>query len=408
MKLTYKGFDSVGNPVSGRVDASTPEDATAALRKNGLFVTEILPADHSPTPTQAPGPVFGGGRKITRKQIANFSRELAVLINTGTPVVEALASLECQAPPGRWHSVIADIRKRVEEGQQLSEAMAQHADVFDGIFRSLVAAGESGGRLDVMMERLASLTRQQVRVENTVRGAMLYPALLIAVSIVVLGAMVGFVLPRFEGLFQTLGAPLPPLTKFMLAIGGIVREWWYLLIGGAVILGVGAKLALARESTLAAIDTLLVTVPALSKITRSFAVARVSRVLGVLLEGRVPMLESLGLTRQATGNRSYAKMIAAAEDAVTKGETLSGSFTASGLVPHSVCEAIRNAEKGGRLATVLLSLADFLDEDNEVAVKALVGLIEPVILIGMGLLVGVVAISLFLPLFDLSAAGGGP
>jgi type II secretory pathway component PulF len=407
MKFTYKAFDRAGRAVNDVVDANTAADASELLRKRGLFVSDIRESRAgaaSPT-AERRGPILGGNKRL--KNVANFARQMTVLVSTGTTVVEAMQSLENQATDEDWKKVLSAIRRKVEEGEPLSSAMEDHPGYFDPVCRSLIAAGESGGRLDAMLERLSKLTRQQVKIRTQLSGAMVYPALLSCVGIAVMTLMIGFVLPRFEGLFKTLDAPLPPTTKVLMDISRMLSSYWPIFASGVAALIVGIVFWQASASGRALIDRLLLSLPQIGSITRSFATARIIRVLGVLLEGKVPLLEALRLTRAAAGNTLYAALLERSEDVVTRGESLSAAWASSDLIRGGVVEALRSGERTGQIAPVLLNVADFMDEDNEVLVKTLTGIIEPVILILMGIGVGFVAISMFLPLFDLTAMGGG-
>jgi type II secretory pathway component PulF len=236
---------------------------------------------------------------------------------------------------------------------------------------------------------------------------MVYPVLLLFVAAAVMIAMLGFVLPRFEGLFKTLGTPLPSATRVLMEASGFVREWWFLLIGAVILGGVAARLALATPKGGLALSSFLRRVPKVGSLKRSIATARISRVMGVLLSGRVAMIDSLRLLRQSAPGPEYAALLQNAEELVMRGESLSAAFSDERLIVPGACEALKSGERSGRIGPVLMQVADSLDEENELAVKTVSGLIEPVILIVMGLLVGGVAISMFLPLFDLAAAGGG-
>lgn len=410
MRYACTGFDRAGVRVTELVDALDPQEAAEAARRKGLYATEVVEAKGGAAAraVSAPGAFRRTRRAGKPDDLAAFTRQLALLVSTGTPLVDAMESLAKQAPPGPWRDVVADLRRQVEEGGQLSEAMASHPGTFDAVCRSLVAAGEQGGRLDVMLARLAKLTRQQVKIRKTVVGALVYPCLLIVVSIVVLIAMLGFVMPRFEGLFESLGSPLPPTTKILMAASGVLRSYWYAFVGAAIAVGVGLRFYLSTPGGRLARDRAMVHAPQLGRVTRSFATARIARMLGVLLEGKVSLLESLALTKLAMGNALYADLITRAEEAVIRGENVSAALGDPALISPSVCEAIRSGERTGQVAPVLASVAEFLDEDNEVLLRTITGLLEPVILIVLGLVVGMVAISMFLPLFDLTAAGGGP
>jgi len=219
--------------------------------------------------------------------------------------------------------------------------------------------------------------------------------------------MLGFVLPRFEGLFKSLDTPLPPTTKVLMAASHLLRERWYFAAGGVALVGFSFKMWITSTTGRLSIDRFSVRAPQVSKVTRSFATARIARVLGVLVAGKVPLIDAIKLTRLSSNNTLYQALLDRAEDAVTRGENISSAFADPVLIHPSVCEALRSAERSGQIGPVLLSMADHLDEDNEILVKSAASIIEPLILMILGVLVGGVAISMFLPLFDLTAAGGG-
>lgn len=414
MKFAYVSHDHAGRESRGTIDAPGVAEAMDQLRRRGLFASSIQPAGGGEgAAAGAPerrgiGAFLRGGRRL--KTVAVFTRQLGVLVSTGTPVVEALAALERQSTQPAWSAALARVRARVEEGHSLSEAMRAEPAWFDPVCWSLVAAGESGGRLDAMLQRLAALNRQQVQIRGAVVGAMVYPSLLIGVSVSVLVLMIVFVLPRFAGLFDTLGAPLPPTTELLMKVSAFLHAYWWAVLGGLAVLGVCAG-AWARSSPGRALSARWLTfAPQVGRIVRSFASARLARVLGVLVDSRVPLIEALALTRQTMKNPLYVALIEQAEAGVTRGEAISAALVGSPLVTASLGEAVRNAERSGQVGAVLLQIADYLDEDNDVMVRSLTSLLEPVILIALGLVVGFVAMSMFMPLFDLAASAqqGGP
>lgn len=410
MKFAYRAYDRTGQVVSDSVEAASLADAGEVLRKQGLFVSDLAADGAGGKSSGANG---GGGRfggKTTRlRAMSVLVRQLSVLVSTGTPMVEAISSLERQLPSGRWRNAVEDIRSRIEQGASLSAALEHHSEYFDPVARSLIAAGESGGKLDDMLKRLASLSRQQLKIRASIAGAMVYPCLLICVCIGVLATMMFFVLPRFEGLFETLGAPLPPTTKLVMDISKFLRGYWWALLGAIVPAVFGARYWLHTSGGRKRFHSFILTAPQMGKLVRAFATARITRVLGVLVEGRVPLLDALRLTRESTGNVCYEELIAQAEEIVTRGESVSAALSGSSLINESIVEAIRSGERSGQLGPVLLSVSEFLDEDNEVILRSLSSIIEPVILIVLGVLIGFVAVSMFLPLFDLATAtnGGG-
>ncbi len=408
MKFRCTAYSKTGESVVDVVEASTVEEATERTRSRGLFVVSVVEDTGSSSPKNRASAKRRG--RSSPKQVANFAREMSVLISTGTPVLEALMALERQSTNEHARSAIGGVRTKVEEGVPLSEAMAEQPQMFDAVSRSLVAAGESSGQLDRMLDRLASLARRQAQAQSAVRGALVYPVLLIVIAMIVLTLMVAFVLPRFGGLFETLDTPLPPTTEILMVLSGWIRSYWWGIVPGLVFMCGGAVIWLRSERGTEFRDSAVLRVPRFGVLVRSFVTARIARMLGVLLESRVPLIEALTLTRAAMSNRNYARLIDSAEDQVTKGESVSAAFSGTDLIAPSVCEAIRNGEQSGKLGEVLLSLADYLDDENETVIRSLSSLIEPVIMIALGLVVGFIAVSMFLPLFDLtaSAGGGGP
>ncbi|MFP4222938.1 MAG: type II secretion system F family protein [Phycisphaeraceae bacterium] len=409
MRLDYEAYDASGRQVRDTIKVASEADAREELRRRGLFVTELTRGRGGAAAEQ---PTVARGRRSTRGRkrlhhLAMFTRQLYVLESTGTPTVQALAALERQTRDPAWKAVTADLRRRVEEGSALSEAMASHGACFDPVYRSLVAAGESSGQFGPMLDRLAQLVRKQAHLRSTVAGAMIYPALLLAVAGTVLAVMMLFVMPRFKGVFATLDVPLPASTQMMMAASELMQHYWWaliLLIGGAA---AGGWAWLRTPGGRTHLDAILVRLPLIGPAVRSFATARVARLLGTLLISHVPLTEALKLTREAAGNARYRQLVRDAEDAVDRGNPISTAFANPKLVQPAVYEAICSGEATGQIGPLLLNIAEFLDEDNDVLLRSLTSILEPVILIILGLLVGSVAVSLFLPLFDLTAAAGG-
>jgi len=409
MRLAYQAIDPAGALVSDVLDAGSVEEASDVLRAKGLFVTEIAPesAASAKKARAKSGTGRKGGKTKRLRQVAMFSRQLQVLIATGTPLADAVAALGRQTKDAAFHEVVLGIQRCVEEGAPLSESLARYPEYFDQVYRNIVLAGESSGSLDGMLDRLASLCRKQAQLRTQLTGAMVYPALLITISVAVIILMLTLVMPRFTGLFETLDVPLPGTTKLlMFGSDFLLSYWWAILaalVGGAVGFWQWAKTPGGTHS----IDRALVRIPKVSELTRAIATAKIARLIGVLVECNIPLLEALQLSRHATGNTVYAELMAEAEETVLRGEPASSAFADDKLIDSAFYEAMRNGEQSGQLGPVLLTVADFLEEDNEVRVKAATSLIEPLILIVLGVVVGGIAVSMFLPLFDLTATAGG-
>jgi type IV pilus assembly protein PilC len=409
MKLAYKAYDGLGKTVTGILDAGDAVGAAELLRRKGLFVAEVKAS----APSEKKQGVIrrrrsSHGQRL--KDVAWFSRQLFVLLSSGTRLADALHALERQARPGAWRAVLTGLRTRVEEGTTLAAAMEPHDLYFDTIYRNLITAGESSGHLVEMFDRLAGLKQKQLRMRNSVVGALIYPAMLVSVGLSIFVMLLLFVVPRFAGLFATLDAPLPASTAVLLNISAAFRAYWWLvavLAAGAVAASV-VYLRTPRGRLLR--DTAVLRLPYVGRIVKSLSTARIVSLLGVLMQARVPVLEALRHVQQSTGNRHYQELVSRAQDYVARGEPMSLAFDNAKLINPSVYEAIRSGEEGGEIDRLLLNIAAFLDEENEVVVRSLTSIIEPVILVVMGVLVGLISICMFLPLFDLTSmtqTGGG-
>ncbi len=406
MKLIYQACDRSGKTVSAAVEAADAIEAVERLRREGLYVTNISPADEATGAEKPTNQRCGGGDRHTKKNLMMFTRQLYLLISTGTPIVQALESLERQVTGSVWKGAIASVRKQVEEGNPLSDAMRQHPHFFDPVYCSLIGAGESSGKLAIMLQRLAMLTRKQMQVRNAIVGAMIYPCLLISVSVAVMTLMLTLVLPKFERMFESLDVPLPPSTRVMLTVSGAMRAYWPVLIVTAVCGVIAMRFWLRSEAGQRAVDTVLLRIPQLGRLVRSLITAKMARLLGILLDSHLPLVEVLELISQSIRNHHYVNLIAKAQEAVTNGQTVSSAFSGTDLIQPTVTEAIRSGEQSGQMAASLVAIADYMDEENDVVVQSLSSILEPIILIVLGGLVGFMAVSMFMPLFDMTAMGG--
>ena len=411
MILTYRACDRSGREFADTIEASDFDSATEMLRRRQLYVIDISEgtASRAKITSKPSKPTKRLGYTRRLRELALFSRQLSVLVSSGTPLVEALGAMRRQLKEGPWQETVSSVRARVEEGTALCEAMEVHPDYFDSSYCSLIAAGESSGDLPGMLNRLACFKQKQLHVRNSVVGAMIYPCLLMVMATCVLATLLAFVVPRFAGLFETLDVPLPASTKALLFVSVSFRSYWWAIMLVVAAAAIALRAWWRTPGGQLVRDTAVLRLPQIGRIIKNFAMARITRLLGLLLEGHVPVLEALRLTRDVVSNTNYRRLVSNAEDLVSRGEPLSSAFADTEIISPSVYEAIRNGEKSGKLGTLLLDIADFLDDENEITVRSLTSILEPVILVFMGLLVGVVAISLFMPLFDLTAMvqGGG-
>ncbi len=341
-----------------------------------------------------------------KKNLLLFTRQLHVLLGSGTPVVAALESLERQTADKTWQAAITDVRRQVEQGSGLAESMAEHPHLFDRVTRSLFEAGETAGKLPEMLDRIVTLTQRDLQMRNGVVGALLYPAILLSVVLIVLCLTLTVVVPRFGDLFVSLSVPIPPTTQATLAASAFLKSYWWVILFLLAAGGVGTWLWVSTPNGQRAMHTLALRMPVIGNLTRAFITARVVRLIGTLVQSHLPLLSVLELVRGSCGNVHYATLITNAESAVGRGEPVSNAFNDPDLIAPSVYEAFRSGENSGRIAASLTTVADFLDEENDVIVRSLTKILEPLILIVLGALVGLLAVSLFLPLFDLTAMAG--
>lgn len=415
MKVQYEAYEKSGHGSSGVLEVNSIAEAEETLRRKGLYVTKVQPARAGGAGS---ADVDGGGghegmaglggtRRL--KNLAVFARQLYVLVASGTPLVDAIGALERQTEDQKFRQVLREIRMEVEQGSTLHEAMEPYPQYFDASVRSMIAAGETGGNIQPMLDRLGSLTQKRLQARSAVIGALVYPSLLIVLAGGVMAILLTFVIPRFADLFDMLGVPLPGSTKALIMVSDAVRNYWWMVLGGLAGAVVLIKLYLASSHGRWMVDTVAIRFPQIGTVHRNFITARIVRLLGVLLESRVPMIEALQLTRKGTNNLHYARLLRQAEDAVVRGEPVSSAFADPKLIKPSVHQAVRSGEQSGQVGALLLILAEFLDEENEVVLRSLTSIIEPIILVFLGLLVGAVAMSMFTPLFDLTAMtqGGG-
>ncbi len=411
MQLTYHAYDKTGRAVVQTIDAPNQAQAMERLRDQGLFVASLAAApareqsDSQPT-TAARKRRLGRTKRL--RHLAMFSRQMTVLLRSGMTVADALYAVQKQSDNAKWRTVMADIRQRVEGGASLSEAMIQNSGCFDGVYSGMVRAGEATGDLPDMLERLSALTTRHFQARTAALGAMVYPALLICVATVVFGVITLGVVPRFGLLFKSLDVPLPPTTHALLNFSAMLRSCGLYIAGGLTALAIIAWSWIKSAPGKRALDGLVLNLPLLGKLVKGLLTARILRLLGVLMDARLPALDALHLARGALSNSLYINLLDRTSDGVADGKTIAAGLTNTDLISPAAVEALHSAETSGRMGEMLTSFSDFMDEENGLRLKLLTSIIEPAILLFMGLIVALLAISLFLPLFDLTAMAGGP
>ena len=408
MRFAYEAMDRSGRRVSEYVDAATKGEAAESLRGQGLFLLGIRTDKSRATRTDPNAKPWLDLSFLQRTgHLVMFTQQMTMLLGAGSGVVPSLSAIERQLRHSKWRAVIGNVKTDVEGGATLADALARHPKDFDSVMVSMVAAGESSGTLGDMFGRLARMIRRTASIRNQLIGASIYPILLLFLAGSVVSAMLGFVLPRFAMLFTTLHVDLPASTAALLALGAWLENNWPYVLGSVVTAGVGLVTWQRSASGKETRDRLLVGLPGVGMVTRRIIVARIIRIWGLLLESKVPLLEAMKLSRGATQNTVFQKLFDALEKAITEGRSMVSVLEQSPLIMPSLVEGIQTGEQSGRMSIALSFLADQMEAENEQLINSLMRIIEPVILLAMGVVVGGIAMSLFLPLFDIASAASG-
>ena len=395
--MTATGFDNSLFPTSGPVvaDMGPPESPQTSPGEEGF-------AWNPPTSTGAALPK-GRTRSIPRQDIAEFTSQLAIMIRSGLDIASALGSLASQCRRPALAHVLHDIHDGVLSGKTFSGALRQHAEVFEANFIATITAGEASGRMAEVLEQLARIQRSEIRSRRTIRAMMTYPILLLAVSSAVLAALVLFVLPRFATIFEQYDVPLPWLTELLIAAADEMWARWWLWTPLAVVGIVGFFVWRKTEQGRRTIDAFYLRAPLFRSVCRFQLVGRTCRLLGLMIQSGVPLVESLRLTREAINNTLYKELIDGLEEAVVNGRSLESALPDDGgIFPESAREMLITAEGTGKIGEVSGLLGEYYDEEAEAGMRHLVGLLEPIIIVGMGALVAAVVLAVMLPVFDLS------
>jgi type IV pilus assembly protein PilC len=335
-----------------------------------------------------------------KQERAIFTRQLAALVGAGMPLVRALDLIARQERNPAWREVIAGLADGIRAGGTLARGMMRHPKIFDRLYIGMVTAGESGGRIEVVLERLACHLEKSGRIESRVRAAMTYPIVVMMVAVAIVAALMTFVVPRFEKIFLTMlnGAPLPALTKGVLAASRLVQNHWCLLLGAAVLGGVAWRWMRRSAAGARAFDRWILRIPVVGDLLLKTAVARFSRTLGTMLTSGVPVLQALLLSRDACGNLFLAESVEEVRRRVREGESVAQPLAVSGVFPVVVAGMVEVGEETGTLPAMLGHVADMYDEEVDHSVASLTSLIEPLMIVLMAVIVGTIVIALFLPI----------
>jgi len=400
MIFAYDAMTADGRTVRDRIEAGAPADAVDTLRGKGLVVLRVRPAEAATVERGRASTNRGGGREIVL-----FTRQLKMLLEAGAAVVPALEAIEKQTSARSFRRVVKSIRQRVEDGGTLTDALREHPRIFRSVYCSMVAAGEATGTLPQAFDRLASLVERQRQVRSIVVGALTYPALLAAMSVAVMLVLIGFVIPRFETLFASLNSRLPPTTEFMFTLSRLLRDYWIAAAAIGLAALAGLWMTFRSQAVRLRLEPLMMKLPLVGRICARLAVGRVLRIWAAMLRCHVPLLDAIEESRKAATGAAIRKALDEAKQSISSGGRIGRALADSGFVEPVVASAIATGEENGRLTEAVDFASTWIDEDNRALISNTTRLIEPVLLAAMGVLIGGVAMSLFVPLFDLATAG---
>jgi type IV pilus assembly protein PilC len=390
----WKGKTRDGKAVSGERVAESKEAVMALLRRDQILVSSVKEKGR-----EIALPKMGGG--VPAKDLAVFTRQFSVMIDAGLPLVQCLEILGTQQENKNFAKILQQTRMDVEGGASLADAMRKHPKAFDDLFTNMIAAGEAGGILDTILKRLATYIEKAVKLKGQVKGAMVYPVAVLSIAAIVIAVILWKVIPTFASMFAGLGAELPLPTRFVIALS----NWFVRLLPFLVIFIILAVVAFRRYYATyggrRVVDRILLKLPVLGVILQKIAVARFCRTLSTLISSGVPILDGLEITARTSGNAIIEDAIMAVRKAVESGLTVAQPLKESGVFPAMVVQMIGVGEQTGALDAMLSKIADFYEEEVDQAVANLLTLMEPVMILFLGVTVGGIVISMYLPLFDL-------
>ena len=397
--FAYSGRTRTGQTINGEMEAPNREAVVAQLRRQQVMATAV-------TPKARDLKVPGFGAKVGDRDLAVVTRQLATMIDAGLPLVQCLDILAQQQEKKIFQKALHDIRMAVEGGSTFSASLKRHPKIFSTLYTNMVEAGEAGGILDTILNRLAAYIEKAMALKKRVKTAMFYPSTIVTLAVVVVIFLLMYVIPTFEQLFEGFGATLPLPTVIVLEASRIVRAYLLVMLAGLVAAVVGLRFYYRTPGGKMAIDRLLLRLPVFGPLIRKVAVAKFTRTLGTLVSSGVSILEGLDITARTAGNKVVEEAVLKARTTIAQGKTIAEPLQASGVFPLMVVQMIAVGEQTGALDRMLNKIADFYDEEVDVAVAGLTALLEPLLVIFLGVIIGGVVIAMYLPIFKLISVVG--
>jgi general secretion pathway protein F len=394
----YSAYRGDGGEVAGVIDAPSQRDAAERLKKEGLFPRTIVPAEEAVTG----GWLSSLRRQVSLPELSLMTRRLATLLGSAVPVYEAVATLYAQEKPGELKKVLARLQERLAEGSGLAKAMAAEPRVFSDSYVSMVAAGEASGALEIVLERLAEFLEDQDAIRSKIVTSLAYPMLMVVVGTGVMMFLLGFVVPKIVTVFEASKAALPLITVVLIKLSHLVRKgWWALILLGMAAVYAYRRLARGEEFRHRQ-DRLMLGIPLVGALWQRLILSRFAKVLGLLLVSGVPVIRAMDITSAAVINREYRAYLSRVKEELIEGKSLSASLGKSPLFPPLLVHMIAVGEKSGELEKMLTRAGNAFEREFEASITRLMALLEPLLVLGMGLAVGFVVVAVLLPIFQLN------
>ncbi|MFP4614415.1 MAG: type II secretion system F family protein [Thiohalorhabdus sp.] len=398
VEFQWKGRDRQGNTQKGEIEAVSVEAATAALRRKGIIPARVK---------KKPQPLFQKKQKITTHDVVIMTRQLSTMIDAGLPLVEAFKLIAQGSENGAMRKVIEEVADDIASGQPLQDALAAHPQVFDELYVNMVRAGEKGGILDTVLDRLATYLEKTAALRAKVKSAMFYPIAVLVVAALVTVVLLVWVIPQFEDIFTGMGTSLPAPTQFVIDLSNSFQANWYWIFGGIAAFFFAFREAYRRSERFHyQVDKQVLKLPIFGDIALKASIARMTRTFATLTAAGVPMLEILDTVSRTAGNRVIQEAMETTQDAVSQGQRLSEPLESSGVFPAMVTQMIAIGEESGNLETMLAKIADFYEAEVDAAVDGLTDLLEPMIMVVLGVVLGGLVISMYLPIFKMGEVVG--
>ncbi|QOX78692.1 type II secretion system F family protein [Trichlorobacter lovleyi] len=402
-KFSWEGKTRTGSVQRGVTDAPDAASVEAQLKKAGL--QNIVVKDQSKG-MQFKLPKFGGG-SIDTKDLVIFTRQFATMIDSGLPLVQCLDILSSQQEKPAFKEILLRVKESVESGSTFADALAKHPKAFDQLFVNLVAAGEIGGILDTILNRLAAYIEKAMKLKKQIKGAMVYPTTIMSIAVIVVGVILVFVIPTFAKMFADFGGELPAPTKFVIGLSNFLLKYIVVIIIGCFAIAAAIKKYYATPTGRKKMDAMFLKAPIAGPLIRKVAVAKFTRTLGTMVSSGVPIMDGLEIVAKTAGNKIVEEAIYGVRQAISEGKTMAEPLQSCGIFPPMVVQMIAVGEATGAMDAMLTKIADFYDDEVDDAVSAMTAMMEPLLMVFLGTTVGGLVVAMYLPIFKLAGAVGG-